>query len=734
MKAFIDDLMSRMSLDEKIGQLNLVAPGGFVTTGPETTKNVSEKIKAGQVGGMFGFWGAENVKPWQEIAVKETRLGIPLIFGLDVIHGHKTVFPIPLALSCTWDMALIEKSARIAAVETAADAVNWVFSPMVDICRDPRWGRIAEGAGEDPYLGSRVAEAMVRGYQAGDLSKPDTVMACVKHFALYGAPDGGRDYNTVDMSRIKMFEYYLPPYRAAVDAGAGSVMTSFNDVDGVPASGNRWLLTDLLRHEWGFDGFVVTDYTSINEMTAHGMGDLQAVCAQAVNAGVDMDMVGEGFVRTLKQAIQEGKVETGAIDIACRRILQAKHSLGLFDDPFRYCKDAQAPEKILTKEHRAAARDFAAKSCVLLKNDKQALPLNNSAKIALVGPLANDRKNMPGTWAVAGEWEKCVTLLEGMQAASTTVSHAKGANITDSQAWADRIAIYGNNRIDIDERDPAEMIREAVELASKSDIIVAAIGEAQEMSGESSSRADIGIPPDQRPLLEALKKTGKPLVLVVFAGRPLTLTWEHDNADAILLGWFGGTEGGNGIADVLFGDINPAGKLTATFPRHVGQVPIYYNHKNTGRPYLAAGGFEDKFKSRYLDVGNDPLYVFGHGLSYTTFEYSALRLDKTEVQGEASLTATVTVTNTGKYAGEEVVQLYITDPVASVTRAVKDLRGFEKVLLQPGEKRDVSFKVTTEELKFFNSALEHVWEPGDFIIHIGGSSAAFQSAKVLWKK
>ncbi len=732
MKSFIDDLMNKMSLDEKIGQLNLVAPGGFTNTGPETTKNVSEKIRAGQVGGMFGFWGVQNVKPWQDIAVKETRLGIPLIFGLDVIHGHQTVFPIPLALSCTWDMALIEKSARIAAVETAADGVNWVFSPMVDICRDPRWGRIAEGAGEDPYLGSKVAHAMVHGYQAGDLSKPDTVMACVKHFALYGAADGGRDYNTVDMSRIKMFEYYLPPYRAAIDAGAGSIMTAFNEVDGVPCSGNKWLLTDLLRHEWGFDGFVVTDFTSINEMSAHGMGDLQTVSALAANAGVDMDMVGEGFVRTLKSSIQEGRVKTEAVDAACRRILEAKQALGLFDDPFRYCS-GKSVEKILSPEHRAAAREMAAKSCVLLKNDRQLLPLKTSATIALIGPLANDRKNMPGTWAVAGDWQKCVTLLEGMQPRAK-VLHAKGANITNSKEWAERLAIYGNNRIDIDARDPSDMIREAVEIASKADVIVAAVGEAQEMSGEGASRSDIGIPPDQRPLLEALKETGKPLVLVVFAGRPLTLEWQHANADAMLLVWFGGTEAGNGIADVLFGEVNPAAKLTATFPRNVGQIPIYYNHKNTGRPYLAAGGYEDKFKSRYLDVVNEPLYPFGHGLSYTSFEYGPVKLDKAEVEGDGRLTASVTIRNTGKYAGEEIVQLYITDPVASVTRPVKELRGFEKIMLKPDESREVSFVITVEQLKFFNSALEHVWEPGEFLIHIGSSSAAVQSAKVVWNK
>lgn len=736
MKKFVDDLMKKMTLDEKIGQLNLIAPGGFCNTGPEVTKNSSEKIRAGQVGGMFGFFGIDNVKPWQEIAVKESRLGIPLLFGLDVIHGHQTVFPIPLALSCTWDMDLIEKSAKLAAIEATADGLNWVFSPMVDICRDPRWGRMAEGAGEDPYLGSLISAAMVRGYQGKDLAHPDTVLACVKHFALYGAAEAGREYNTVDMSRIRMYEIYFPPYKAAIDAGVATVMSSFNEVDGIPATGNRWLLTDVLRDDWGFKGLVVTDYTAINEMAAHGTGDLKANAALALNAGTDMDMVGEGFLNTLKQSVEEGAVKVEAIDAACRRILEAKHALGLFDDPFRYCDEKKKPEKILCKEHRAFGREMAAKSCVLLKNDKQALPLKKSGTIAVVGPMADDRKNMPGTWAIGGDWQKCVTLLEGIKAnaGDAKILYAKGANITNSHAWAERIAIFGNNRIDIDPRDPAEMIKEAVEMAKQADVIVAAIGEAQEMSGEAASRSDIGIPPDQRPLLEALIKTGKPLVLVIFAGRPLTLTWEHENAQSLLLAWFGGTEAGNGIADALFGVHNPAGKITATFPRNVGQVPIYYNHKNTGRPYLAAGGFEDKFKSRYLDVVNEPFYPFGHGLSYTTFEYSAVKLSSAELSGDDTLTASVTLTNTGKYAGEEVVQLYISDPVASVARAVKDLKGYKKVMLKPGERREVTFTITTEDLRFFNSALERVWEPGEFIIHIGTNSAEVKSAKVVWRQ
>jgi beta-glucosidase len=734
MNNYIRTLMNRMTLEEKIGQLNLVTPGGSTTTGAVASEDVETKIRAGQVGGLFGIYTPTAIRIPQEIAVKGTRLGIPLLFGLDVIHGHKTVFPIPLGLSCTWDMALIEKSARLAAIEACADGLSWVFSPMVDIARDPRWGRIAETAGEDPYLGSLIARAMVRGYQGDDLSRPDTVMACVKHFALYGAAEGGRDYNTTDMSRIKMYEYYLPPYKAAVDAGVGSIMCSFNEIDGIPATGNKWLMTDLLRSEWGFEGLAVSDYTGINEMTAHGMGDLKTVAALALQAGTDMDMVGEGFLTTLEQSLKDGTVSMAEIDQACQRILEAKYKLGLFDDPYRYIDESGAVEKILTPEHRAAARDMAARACVLLKNDGQVLPLKKAGTIAVIGPLANDKKNMLGTWSIAGDWEKSVSVLEGIQNATgghATVLHAKGANITNDPLLAQRLNFAGD-KVEIDPRAPAQRLTEAVECASQADVIVAVVGEAQEMSGEASSRADISIPQDQRELLRALVATGKPLVLVVVTGRPLTLTWEQEHAAAILVMWFGGTEAGNGVADILFGACNPSGKLTATFPRHVGQIPIYYNHKNTGRPY--AGEALDKFKSRYLDVPNAPLYPFGYGLSYTSFAYSDIKLNKTECQGCETLRASVTLTNTGIYAGAETVQLYISDPVASVTRSVKDLRGFQKVFLQPAEAKEIIFEITTEDLKFFNTELLHVWEEGEFIIHIGTHSNALQSASVQWKK
>lgn len=730
----IENLLARMTLAEKIGQLNLVTPGGFTNTGPVVTEGVEQKIRSGLVGGMFGIYGAAALRPLQQMAVEKTRLGIPLLFGLDVIHGHKTIFPLPLALACTWDMELIRKTARIAATEAAADGLSWVFSPMVDIARDPRWGRIAEGSGEDTFLGAAIARAMVQGYQGDDLALPDTVMACVKHFALYGGAESGRDYNTVDMSRIRMYETYFPPYKAAVDAGVGSIMCAFNEVDGIPATGNKWLMTDVLRGEWGFDGLAVSDYTGINEMSAHGLGDLATVAALALRAGTDMDMVGEGYLTTLENSLNEGRVTLEEIDQACRRVLEAKQKLGLFDDPFRYIDEKRA-ENILTAESRAFARETAAQSCVLLQNKGNILPLKKTGKIAVVGPLAADRKNMQGTWSIAGDWQLCTSALEGIQAMAgqeAEILHARGANITNDPVLAQRLNFAGE-KVDIDPRLQADMIAEALACAAQADVIVAVVGEAQEMSGEASCRADIGIPQDQRPLLEALAQTGKPLVLVVVTGRPLTLTWEQAHADAILLMWFGGTEAGHGVADVLFGRHNPSGRLAVTFPHHVGQVPVYYAHKNTGRPY--GGDMLDKFKSRYLDIPNEPLWPFGFGLSYTTFDYGALRLDKTALQGEDDkLTATLAVTNTGQRAGTETVQLYITDPVASVARAVLDLRGFQKVTLAPGETADITFTVTVDALRFFNAELRHVWEPGEFIIHAGPHVGALKSAAVQWRR
>ncbi len=726
-------LLAKMTLDEKIGQLNLVTPGGGMATGAVVSQGVEENIKKGNVGGLFGIYGPEKVRKAQDLAVKDSRLHIPLIFGLDVIHGHKTIFPIPLGLSASWDMDLVEKEARAAATEASADGLNWAFSPMVDIARDARWGRISEGSGEDPYLGSQIAKAIVKGYQGNDLSKNNTIMACVKHFALYGGAEAGREYNTVDMSRIKMYEYYLPPYKAAVDAGAGSIMSSFNEIDGIPATGNKWLLTDLLRRQWGFKGFVVSDYTSLNEMTNHGVGNLQTVAALALNAGLDMDMVGEAFLSTLKKSLKEGKVTLQQIDEACTLILEAKYKLGLFDDPYRYINEERAAKEILSAEKRQLAREIAAHCAVLLKNENQLLPLKKSGTIALVGPLANNQRNMLGTWVVAGDWTKSVPVFDGIKNVAgnaVNVLYAKGSNISDDTAFAKHVNVFGTE-IDIDKRSPEELVNEAVDAASKADVVVAVLGEAADMTGESSSRSDINIPEAQETLLKALVKTGKPIVLVLINGRPLTLTWENDHVSAILDVWAPGTEAGNAVADLLFGNYNPAGKITATFPRSVGQIPIYYNHKNTGRPYAGGVG---KFTSNYLDISNEPLFPFGYGLSYTRFEYSNLELSSNKLTGNERLTATVTIANNGKYAGEEIVQLYITDPVASVTRSVKDLKGFKKILLLPGEKKQVSFSISTEDLKFYNSELKKVWEPGEFIIHIGTNSSETKSASVQWSR
>jgi beta-glucosidase len=727
-------LLAKMTLEEKIGQLNLVTPGGGILTGSVVSQGVEENIRKGLVGGIFGIYGPEKVRKAQDLAIKNSRLHIPLIFGLDVIHGHKTIFPIPLGMSASWDIDMIEKCAHIAATEASADGLAWAFSPMVDIARDPRWGRISEGSGEDPYLGSLIAKAVVRGYQGKDLSANNNIMACVKHFALYGGAEAGREYNTVDMSRIKMYEYYLPPYKAAVEANAGSVMSSFNEIDGIPASGNKWLLTDLLRKQWGFKGFVVSDYTSVSEMSNHGVGDFQTVSALALNAGLDMDMVAEGFLKTLKKSLQEGKVTLSEIDLACTRILEAKYKLGLFDNPYKYIDETRPEKEILTAQTRKASREMAEHSCVLLKNNNQLLPLQKSGTIALIGPLADNQRNMLGTWVVAGDWKKSISVMDGLKnvaGSSVNVLYAKGANISD-----DTLLIKNANSLGVeiekDKTSPEELINQAVATANKADVIVAVMGESADMSGESSSRSDISLPESQKNLLKALAKTGKPIVLILINGRPLTLPWENENINAILEAWAPGTEAGNAIADVLFGNYNPSGKITASFPITVGQIPIYYNHKNTGRPYSGTGS--GKYKSYYMDISNDPLYPFGYGLSYTNFDYSDVSLSKNILRGDETLTATVTVTNSGKYAGEETVQLYISDPVASVTRSVKDLKGFKKVFLQPGEKKEVRFAITPQELKFYNSDLKYDWEPGEFIIQVGTNSASTKSASVQWAK
>lgn len=733
MEVYIEGLMKKMTLDEKIGQLNLPGAGDIVT-GQSSRSDIGKRIKEGKVGGILNLKSVDKIRDVQKVAVEESRLGIPLIFGMDVIHGYETTFPIPLALAASFDTELIGRSARIAAVEASADGICWTYSPMADICRDPRWGRIAEGAGEDPCLGSLAAKAYVKGYQGDDLKQNNTIMSCVKHYALYGASEAGRDYNTVDMSRIRMYNEYFPPYQAAVEADVGSVMTSFNEVDGIPASGNRWLMTEVLRNQWGFEGFVVTDFTAINEMEAHGMGDLQTVSALALKAGVDFDMIGEGFLTTLKKSVEEGKVTEAEIDRACRRMLEAKYKLGLFEDPYRYCDQERAKADISTPEHKKAAREIAAQTFVLLKNENQVLPLAKKGKIALVGPLADDRGNMAGMWSVAADHDQSVTVLEGFRdvlGGQADVFCAKGSNIVDDprlDSWIN----WGGSRVD-SLRTPEQLRKEAVALALKCDVVVAVMGEAAEMSGESSSRSDISLPGSQLELLKALAGTGKPVVLVLFTGRPLTINWEQQNIPAILNVWFGGTESGHAIADVIFGDVNPSGKLPVTFPQNVGQIPIYYNHKNTGRP-LPEGEWYQKYRSNYLDVTNEPLYPFGFGLSYTRFTYGDIRLDKSLLKGDETLTASIDLTNAGVYDGAEVVQLYIRDLVGSITRPVKELKGFRKEFLKAGETRTITFTVTPDDLKFYNYDLVFDWEPGEFDIMIGGNSRDVQTARIKWEK
>ena len=733
MNAFVNNLMSKMTLDEKIGQLNLVTPGSDIPTGSVVSKGVEDNIRKGNVGGMFGVIGVDKIKNAQTLAIKESRLHIPLIFGSDVIHGYKTTFPIPLALSCSWDMNLIEKSARVAATEASADGLCWVFSPMVDIARDPRWGRIAEGAGEDAYLGSQVSKAMVNGYQNNNNFDNTSVMACVKHFALYGAAEAGRDYNTVDMSKVKMYNDYLPPYKAAVEAGAGSVMSSFNEIDGIPATGNKWLLTDLLRKQWKFNGLVVSDYTAVNEMIAHGMGDLQTVSALALKAGMDMDMVGEGFLTTIKKSLKEGKITQQDINISCRRILEAKYKLGLFDDPYKFLNVARASKEVLSSDKKNIAKELAEHSFVLLKNDHQILPLQQHGTVALVGPLANDKKNMLGTWSVSGNSDFAIPVIDGIKniaGNNVNIIYAKGANISDDADFIKHVNVFGEE-ITVDKKSPETLLQEAVEAANKSDVVVAVVGEAADMTGESASRSDIGLPASQQKLIEALSKTGKPLVLVVMAGRPLTIEKEVASASSVLFTWHCGQEAGNAIADVLFGKYNPSGKLSITFPKSVGQIPIYYNHKNTGRPW---DGIEaPKFKSDYLDISNEPLFPFGFGLSYTNFSYGKINLNNTTVKSKEKLEIKVTVTNTGNFDGEEVVQLYVRDLVGSITRPVKELKGFQKIFLKKGQSKEVYFTISANDLKFYNSNLNYVFEPGTYKFFIGSNSTTINEADCIFQ-
>lgn len=727
----VDSILNQLTLEEKIGQLNLPSSGDMVT-GETGSSDIAKKIEKGMVGGLFNIKSVAKIREVQKIAVEKSRTKIPLLFGMDVIHGYESVFPIPLGLSCSWDMKLIEQSARIAAQEASADGINWTFSPMVDISRDARWGRISEGSGEDPYLGSEIAKAMVRGYQGNDLSANNTILSCVKHYALYGAAEAGRDYNTTDMSRVRMYNEYLPPYKAAVDAGVGSVMASFNEIDGVPATANKWLLTDVLRNEWNFKGFLVSDYTGVSEMINHGLGDLQTVSAKALDAGLDMDMVSEGLLTTLSQSVKEGKISEKQINDACRRILEAKFKLGLFDDPYRYCNNNRAKTEIFTSANRAEARSIAAQSFVLLKNQGEILPIKKTGTIALVGPLADAKENMTGTWSVAARFSESISLREGLQkavGANAKIVYAKGANLDADEAIEERGTMFGKT-LHRDKRSAEALRNEALQIAKGADVIIAAVGESAEMSGEASSRTNIEIPETQKELLKALLKTGKPLVLVLFTGRPLALAWEEENVPAILNVWFGGSEAGDAIADVLFGDVNPSGKLTTTFPQNVGQLPLYYSQKNTGRP-LGNDKWFQKFRSNYLDVSNDPVYPFGFGLSYTQFSYEDIKLSKTEILPTDSLTVTIDVTNTGFRDGAEVVQLYIRDLVGSITRPVKELKGFQKISFKAGERKTVTFTVNVKHLSFYKSDLSFGYEPGKFQVFVGGNSRDVKQAEFI---
>ncbi len=723
MNQFIRHLMQEMTLAEKIGQLNLLSGGDF-TTGESKNSQVETKIAEGKVGGFLNVVGVDKIRRVQQIAMEKSRLKIPLLFGLDVIHGYNTTFPMPIGLATTWDMGAIERTARIAAEEAAKAGIHWTFSPMVDISRDPRWGRVSEGGGEDPFLGEEIAQAMVRGYQGDNSFSDDShILACVKHFALYGASEAGRDYNTVDMSKNRMFNEYLRPYKAAVDAGAMSVMTAFNDINGIPCTANKWLLTDVLRKQWGFNGFVVTDYTTVPELKNHGLGDDKTVAALAIQAGVDMDMVGETYLNYLIHAVKEGLISEEVIDSACRRILEAKYKLGLFDNPYKFCK-----KKGDTPSYREFVRKVTADGFVLLKNEEQLLPLSNDKKIALIGPLAHTKTNLLGTWSALGDTKNVKTVLEALQDAvkdKSQILYAKGSNLTYDKELEIRATRNGRS-LNRDDRTTEELTKEAINIAGKSDIIVAVLGESSELNGECASRVDLNIPDAQKDLLRKLHQTGKPIVLVILSGRPLTLTWEDEHIPAILNTWYG-QEMGPALGDVLFGKVNPSGKLVMTYPRSVGQIPVYYNYKTTGRPADPHKEGFQKFRSIYLDSENSPLYPFGYGLSYTGYTYDEIVLDKNEIHANETLFAKINLTNTGKVEGTEVVQLYLRDKVCSMTRPVKELKGFKRVFLKPGQTQTVTFEISPEMLKFYNPDLQFVSEPGEFEIMIGSSSADTKS-------
>lgn len=711
-EAKIDSIIRLMTLEEKLGQLNQIGGTWYDTKTERLNEEQTAMLKRGEIGSFLGITGAAETGRIQRMVMEQSRMKIPVLFGYDIIHGYSTITPIPLAEASSWNPELVERSAHIAAVEGAAIGIHWTYAPMVDIARDPRWGRIAEGSGEDPHLGSAMAAARVRGFQGKDLLQYGSLLACAKHFAAYGGAEAGRDYNTVDLSERTLREIYLPPYKAAIDAGAWTLMSAFNEIGGVPASGSGWLMTDLLRKEWGFTGLVVSDYTAIMELMNHRIAkDSTEAGIVGLSSGVDIDMVSRIYLRKLAAAVRSGALAESIVDEAVRRVLRVKFVYGLFDDPYRNARPEKEKELLLTKEHREVSRAMAQQSIVLLKNEKELLPLaKNTKTIALIGPLAgNDhRRDLVGTWAWAQKPEHVVSVIDGITAKlpkGTTLLYDKGCEIeSDSGYRADK----------------------AVAAAKKADVIIAVLGEAQRHSGEAASRSDLDLPGRQRELLKALKATGKPIVLVVMNGRPLTLPWEAENIPAIVESWHLGVEAGNALADVLFGDYNPSGKLPVTFPRNLGQIPLYYNHKSTGRPLVPT----DKYTSRYLDVPNTPLFPFGHGLSYTTFQYGPVNVSAPSIKRDQSFTVTVEVTNAGKRAGEEVVQMYLRDDVATVTRPVKELKGFRKIMLQPGEKTAVSFTVTPDDLAFYGLDMKRTVEPGTFTVFIGGNSVDGQKAVV----
>ena len=700
----VDSIMSLMTLKEKVGQMTMYS-GDWDKTGPVVSSNNIKFIEEGSLGAMFNVYSAKKTKELQKIAIEKSRLGIPLLFGYDVIHGFKTIFPINLGHAASWDLEDIQKSARIAAFEATSEGLHWTFAPMLDIGRDPRWGRVSEGCGEDVFLTSQIAKAYVNGFQGEDLSASNTLIACAKHFVGYGAALAGRDYNTVNMGQDQLRNVYLPPFKAAVDAGVESFMTAFNELNGVPSTGNKFIFRDILRDEWGFRGFVVTDYTAINELVPHGFAlDEQHAAEIAIKAGVDLDMMSGANRLYLEELVNNGKVDISLVDDACKRILLTKFKLGLFDDPFKYSNEQREKETIYKSEYLDSARKSAAMSSVLLKNQNNSLPLNKKETIALIGPLAKDKNNIIGNWAAAGDRNgKAISIYEGIKTHldDSNILYSKGCNIKS---------------------DDKSGFSEAISLAKKADKIVLVMGEDYHMSGEAASRTNIKIPKIQNELIKTLRKEfpTKKIILILMNGRPLDLSEEDSLTDAILEVWFPGTSGGLGVADVLFGVYNPSGKLPITFPRSIGQVPIYYNVKNTGRPISTENPNED-YKSNYIDSPNTPLYSFGHGLSYTKFEYSNISLSSNIIGVSDILSVSVTISNSGNYDGHEIAQLYVHDKLGSLTRPVKELKGFKKIFLKKGESKTVKFQLTVEDLKFFNGQ-EYTVEDGEFDIAIAGTS------------